>query len=315
MNFIVAVLGSGAATPRLGRHCSAQIVNTNGFKMLVDCGESTQNQIRAYHQKMQSFGTIFISHLHGDHLFGLPGLLSSMHLGGRKEPVNVYAPKGIKDALMPLFEASGTQFEFELNFHELDFVENESREIFRNGRCVVKAFPLYHSIPCYGYLFEEVASQLNLRKGVIEEYQLDEVDIMLLKRGDDITDKEGNVIPNALLTLPPKQPLRYAYCCDTGYREEIIPHIQGVDLLCVESTFDNKFAEIAEQKGHCTAQQAGMLARKANVGKLLLTHFSARYHDVEPLYQEACKEFPNVLIAQDGLFVDVDVIGKQSRGE
>ncbi|MCF0212013.1 MAG: ribonuclease Z [Bacteroidales bacterium] len=264
MNFHIVVLGTGSATPRLGRHCSAQVVKMNGLRALVDCGEGTQNQISAFHQKLQAIGHIFISHLHGDHILGLPGMLSSMHLGGRTEPVTIYSVPGLKEAIMPLLEYSDTHLDYELNFVEIRLEGNESQEIFSDRHGRVLAFPLSHKVPCVGFRFDE---------------------------------RVGN---------PNHRSVSYAYCCDTVYDEAILPHIQGVDLLCVESTYDDACAPLAAMRYHCTARQAATLAQKANAKSLMLTHFSARYHDVEPLLQQAREVFPHTFEAVDGLHVDVD---------
>ena len=271
MNLHVTILGSGAATPRLGRHCSAQVVSINGFKALLDCGEGTQNQIRAFHQRMQSMSHIFISHLHGDHIFGLPGLLSSMHLGGRQTSVDIYSPPGLQAALEPLFLHSESHIDYPLTFHEIVPHDNEEIELLANNQCRVVVFPLHHSVPCIGYRFEENFSQ------------------------EHTTHRR----------------MRYAYCCDTAFSEEIIPHIEGVDLLCMESTFDSSLANLAQERGHCTAAQAAQLAKEAGVKCLLLTHFSARYHHADPLLDEARSLFPNTIEATDGLHLDVDQLIKQ----
>lgn len=272
MNLHVTILGSGAATPRLGRHCSAQVVNLNGFKALVDCGEGTQNQIRAFHQKMQSMSHIFISHLHGDHIFGLPGLLSSMHLGGRQTAVDIYSPPGLQAALEPLFKYSESHIDYPLNFHEVNIEEGEQLLV-ENAQARVTAFPLHHSVPCVGYRMEE----------------------------NFCTDNCSH------------QRRSYAYCCDTAYAADIVPHIQGVDLLCVESTFDTQYDNLAQERGHCTAAQAARLAQEAGAKHLLLTHFSARYHDVTPLLEEARSLFPNTHEARDGMYIDVDQLCKQTQ--
>lgn len=313
MNFLVTILGSGAATPKLGRYCSAQVVNMDGFKMLVDCGESTQNQIRHYRQKMQSFGTIFISHLHGDHIFGLPGLLSTMHLGGRKEPVDIFSPKGLKEALTPLFELSGSDFDFEIKYHEIENDEPVAKEIFHNNHCTVKAFPLYHSIPCFGFIFEEYMPYFQLKQGVAQQYNMSSADIRMVKQGRDYTTEEGIVIPNNELVLPKREPIRYAYCCDTSYNDSLVDIVRGVDLLCVEGTFDKSMEQRALETGHCTTRQAAQLARNAQCGNLLLTHFSARYRDLQPLYDDALEVFPRTLMAEDGLALDLDVLAKYHR--
>lgn len=256
MNFFTTILGSGAALPTAVRHCSGQVVNINGFRILFDCGENTQTQIRVYHQKMQAMATIFITHLHGDHFFGLPGLISSMHLCGRKDPIDIFAPQGIALALQTMLDISGSHIDFEIRYHELTHTTG-AQLIFENLRCRVYAFPLVHSVPTYGYLVEEKP------------------------RG--------------------KNPMRrYAYCSDTGYTEDILPHIQGVNLLCLESTFSHAFAPVATEKLHLTAPMAATLAQKAGVKQLLLTHISARFKDPDVLLKEAQAIFPNTLIATDG---------------
>lgn len=256
MNFYTTILGSGAALPTMARHCSGQVVNINGFRILLDCGENTQTQMRICHQKLQSAGTIFLTHLHGDHFFGLPGLLSTMHLCGRTNPVSIFAPQGIAHAMNTFMEAAGSRLNFEVNYHELSHAEG-CKTVFENYLCRVSAFPLLHSVPTYGYLIEEVPRGSNPAR-------------------------------------------RYAYCTDTGYTESFLPFIHKVDLLCLESTFDNSFASVAAEKLHCTSTQAATLAFKAEAGQLLLTHISARYKDPDKLLAEAQEIFPNTLVATDG---------------
>ena len=261
MNFYTTILGSGAALPTVARHCSGQVVNINGFRILLDCGENTQTQVRVYHQKLQSLSTICITHLHGDHFFGLPGLISSMHLCGRKTPMDIFAPDGIAHVIQTIMTASGSHIEFEIHYHELSHTEG-SLPIFENHLCRIHAFPLVHSVPTYGYLIEEKP------------------------RGK-------------------KPPRRYAYCTDTAYTETILPYIEGANLLCIESTFNNAFAPIAAEKLHCTTSQAATMALKAHAQQLLLTHISARFKEPELLLAEAAAIFPNTLIATDGAQVGI----------
>lgn len=258
MNFYTTVLGTGAAVPALGRHCSSQVVSLNGMRILLDCGESTQEQMRRFHQKMQATSLILISHLHGDHVFGLPGLLSSMHLCGRTEPIDIVSPRGLQNAINPMFEYTGNHLQYEVRYHELDF--DGLQEVFSNAKCSVKAFPLHHSVPTYGYLIEE-----KLRN------------------------------PNATFS-----PGRYAYCCDTAYLESIVPYIRNVDLLCMESTYASDCEEQAGCWLHCTASQAASIARMAEVKKLMLTHFSARYKGLNVILDEACSIFPETILAAEG---------------
>lgn len=311
LRFNILVLGSGAATPTHARHCSGQVVTIGGKRMLIDCGESTQSHLRQYHQRIQSFDTIFISHLHGDHFFGLPGLLSTMHLCGRTEPITVFAPKGIKAAIELLFNVSGTDIRYELNIVELDF--DDKREIYRNPLCTVYAFPLRHSVPTYGFIFQENTTLLNLRKEVKELYNLSNEDCVHVKLGGDLTLADGRVIPNKELTLPPLKPRSYAYCCDTQYFDELVSYVDGVDLLCMESTFGNEYSNLADECLHCTASQAASIASQAHTKQLLLTHFSARYKDLTPLYEEATAIFPNTITAADGALYNIERVENQNE--
>ena len=261
MNLYLSILGSGAALPTGNRRCAAQVLNIGGFKMLIDCAEGTQDRIRQYHIKLQSIGTIFISHLHGDHFFGLPGLFSTMHLCGRTEPVTVVAPIGAREVVETTFRLTGNHIDFPVEWVEMDFDEG-CRRVFECRRCTVDAFPIVHSVPTYGFRFTTKVS-------------------------------EGDV------------PITYAYCCDTAYTEAIVPYISDVDLLCLECTFADELAELAQQRLHLTASQAGRLAHMAGVGQLLLTHISARYREPEILLQQASSEFENTIIAADGMRLEM----------
>lgn len=275
MNFLITILGSGAALPTGHRRCSAQVVNVGGFKMLLDCAEGTQDNIRRCHIKLQALGTILISHLHGDHFFGLPGLLSTMHLCGRTEPVTVIAPKGAKQVIETTFELTGNHIGYPLEFIEMDFSEGLHR-VFEGKRCTVDAFPIVHSVPTYGFRITEV--------------------------------------PRPSTFHSPLFTLSYAYCCDTAYTEDILPYIQGADLLCLECTFANELESLATERQHLTAGQAGRLATLAGVKQLLLTHISARYKDPQILLDQATAEFPNSLLAEDTLVFEIKR-NKGSEGE
>ena len=272
MNFFVTILGSGAALPTGRRRCSAQVVNINGFKMLLDCAEGTQDRIRQHHLKLQSLGTILISHLHGDHFFGLPGLLSTMHLCGRKEPVTVVAPKGARQVIETTFDLTGNHIGYPINFVEMDFAEGLHR-VFESPRCTVDAFPILHSVPTYGFRITEVPRSGERR------------------------------VENGERTL--RSSRVYTYCCDTEYNESLVPYMQGADLLCLECTFADDLADLARQRQHLTAGQAGQLAAQAQPKQLLLTHISARYHEPDLLLQQATAHFPDTTVASDGLVVEV----------
>ena len=272
----------------------------DGMKMLVDCGEGTQNQMFLYYKRIRSLDSIFISHLHGDHWFGLPGLLSSMHLCGRTEPLDIYAPCGLKRVLDAVFDVSGSGLQYELNVHEIDIAQ--PTVIFQNDKCSVTAFPLLHSVPTFGFVFSEAEPLLNLKKDARVRYNLGDADCRNVKAGADFVMPDGTVVPNAEMTLPRRKTHRYAYCCDTGLFDGLADIVRGVDMLCLESTFDNTFRELAAEKGHLTAQQAAQIAAQAEVGQLLLTHFSARYKGdkIEIIVREAKSVFENTIFAKDG---------------
>lgn len=274
--------------------------------MLLDCGEATQNQMHIYNKHIRSLDTIFISHLHGDHWFGLPGLLSSMHLSGRTESLDIYAPEGLKPVLDSVFAISGSGFQYELRIHSIKADKPET--IFENDKCKVTAFPLQHSVPTYGFLFEEAEPELNLKKNARDKYGLSDLDCRNVKKGADFTMPDGTVVPNVEMTLPRRKTHRYAYCCDTGLFDGLADIVHGVDMLCLESTFDHSFRELAAEKGHLTAHQAAQVALQAEVGQLLLTHFSARYKGdkIEIIVREAKSVFENTIFAEDGQTYEVD---------
>lgn len=268
MNFYTTIMGSGAAVPTLMRHCSGQVVNVGGYRLLLDCGEGTQHQMRAYRQKLQSVQLICISHLHGDHFFGLPGLLATLHLCGRTLPVTVIAPQGAQQALDVLLALSSTRLDYELRVIELSHADK--RLVFTSPRCQIWAFPIWHSVPTYGYIIEEVSRSQS-------------------------------------------RPRSMAYCSDTGYHEELADYVRDVDLLCLESTFADDMVSVAEEKQHLTASQAAQIAQQAQVGQLLLTHFSARYRESDVFLQQASAVFPNVVLAEDGLVVPVSYSKSPAR--
>lgn len=281
----LTILGSGAALPTGRRRCAAQMLNIGGFKMLIDCAEGTQDRIRQHHIKLQSISTVLISHLHGDHFFGLAGLLSTMHLCGRSEPMTIVAPKGAREVIETTFALTGNHIDYEIEWVEMDFTAGEQR-VFENKRCTVDAFPIMHSVPTYGFRISTVL-------GVENE-----------ERGTENAAASLSTLSSPLSTL--NSPLTYAYCCDTIYDETMVPHIAGADLLCLECTFANELAELASQRFHLTAGQAGQLARKAGVKQLLLSHISARYKEPEILIEQATEEFEKSLLAADGMRLELN---------
>lgn len=303
MSLYVTILGCSAAIPTRHRNCSAQVVNVDGFKMLIDAGESVQNQIRKSSIKMQSVGTILISHLHGDHFFGLPGLISTMHLCGRTEPVDIFAPEGLQEIMEKIFALGKTVPNFEIRYHTINC--DSPVQILENNKCKVTAFPIYHSVECYGFLVEEKMKALrSIQKDATRLYNLTPDEIFDIKRGADLVRDGKLIAENSLITMPRKAH-RYAYCCDTSYDDDLIPAVHGADLLCFDTTFDAKSEDVAMEKGHGTSVHAAKLALEANVGQLLLSHFSARFSKVDALLAEAQAIFPNTIVAEDLKVIEI----------
>lgn len=258
---------------------------------LIDCGEGTQVQLRKAKAKFSKINHIFISHLHGDHVFGLPGLISSFRLLGRETPLHVYGPKGIKEMMETIFRITETHQGFEVVFHELS--SKKSEKVFEDNRVEVFTIPLDHRIYCNGYLFKEKPKERHLNMQEISKYpEIEICDYHNLKRGKDIQLSDGFILKNENLTKPAEPSVSYAFCSDTRYLESIIPIIKNVDVLYHEATFLHDLKKMADYTGHTTALEAAKIARKANVKKLILGHFSNRYNDLSVFLNEACEIFP-----------------------
>lgn len=264
---------------------------------LIDCGEGTQVQLRKAKAKFSKINHIFISHLHGDHVFGLPGLISSFRLLGRETPLHVYGPKGIKEMMETIFRITETHQGFEVVFHELS--SKKSEKVFEDNRVEVFTIPLDHRIYCNGYLFKEKPKERHLNMQEISKYpEIEICDYHNLKRGKDIQLSDGYILKNENLTKPAEPSVSYAFCSDTRYLESIIPIIKNVDVLYHESTFLHDLKKMADYTGHTTALEAAKIARKANVKKLILGHFSNRYHDLSVFLNEACEIFPETYLPE-----------------
>ncbi len=302
MRFEVTTLGTGAALPARGRFPSAQLVNIHERLHLVDCGEGTQERLRQAEVNFNRIGTILISHMHGDHYLGLMGLLSSMHLNGRLDDLHVYGPAELPEVINIQLRASQTYLRYALHVHVLSHGTGDL--IFGNDRVEVLALRLKHRIPTTGFLFREKPLPRSLR--------LDKVSMIphfarhAVKAGDDLKLADGTVVPNAELTLDPPMQRRYAYCSDTAYAPELIEHLRGVDLLYHEATFTEALATRAKETLHSTAKQAATMARDADVGRLILGHFSSRYKDNRVLLEEALSIFPRTLLADEGRTFVID---------
>lgn len=259
---------------------------------LIDCGEGTQVQLRKAKARFSKINNIFISHLHGDHCFGLPGLIASFRLLGRETALNVYGPKGIKEMMETIFRLTETYRGFEVIYHELS--SKTSEKIYEDNRVEVFTIPLDHRIYCNGYLFREKQGERHLNMQEISKYpEIETCDYHNLKLGKDFELSDGYILKNEILTTEPTKSVSYAFCSDTRYLEDIIPIIENVDVLYHESTFLHNLKEMADYTGHTTALEAARIARKANVGKLILGHFSNRYNDLSVFTDEAREVFPN----------------------
>jgi len=300
MNFELRILGSNAATPAHGRHLSAQVLTIGAESFLIDCGEGTQFQMLKFHVKRHKINRIFISHLHGDHIFGLIGLLMSYDLNGRTAPLHIYSPAGLQPMIDIQFNE---QPKFPLHFHITD--PTMSTLLFENNRVEVSSIPLVHRAPCHGFLFTEKPHQANMIKEKIEAYNIPYQAIPAIKNGGDYTLKDGTVISNEELTKAPARSRKFAYCSDTMYSEAIIPIIKGVDILYHEATFMQDLLPQAQKTMHSTAHQAASIAKQAEVKQLILGHFSSRYDDLTPLLEEAKAIFEKTTLAQEGKLIAV----------
>lgn len=301
--FELLVLGTSSASPTASRNPSAQLLNIAERYFLIDCGEATQIQLRRFKARFQAIDHIFISHLHGDHFFGLPGLLSSMHLLGRKQALTVYGPPELKEVLDKINEVSETRLSYPVQWV---FTSADGLQLlFEDDKVEVFSFPLKHRIFCTGFLFREKPLLRNIDKSKLDRLNISHADIWSLKKGMDVVNTEGRLILNAEATLDPLPPRSYAYCSDTIPTDSTVGFVKGVDLLYHESTFLDDHEERAKKTWHSTARQAASIARKAEVKQLLLGHFSARYTQHEAFLAEAAGEFSNCLLASDGKLIKI----------
>jgi len=300
----LTLLGCYAATPRTITNPTAQVLEIRNRMFLIDCGEGTQVQLRKNKLKFSKINHIFISHLHGDHMYGLVGLISTFMLLNRQTDLHVYGPKGIKEIILLQLRYSNSFTGYNLYFHELE--SKESEVIFEDDKVIVKTIPLQHRIYTNGFLFQEKPKERKLNVEAIEHYQIDKAYYRKIKYGGDITLDNGKIIPNAELSFDPEPTKSYAFCSDTVYNEGIVPHIQNVDVLYHEATFLESEADKAEKTMHSTAKQAATIAKLANVKHLVLGHYSTRYSSIELFQQEAETIFPNVLLGDDGKVLDFE---------
>ena len=294
----LTILGCYSATPRISARTTSQVLESRGHTFLIDCGEGTQMELRKHKIKFNQIKHIFISHLHGDHCFGLIGLISTFRLLNREADLHVYGPKGIKDLIMLQMKLSKSWVDFKLIFHELKSVESEL--IFEDDKIKVHTIPLDHRVYTNGFLFKEKAFDRKLLIDKVKENDIDVAYYRKLKQGADVFNTHGKLISNIDVTNVGIGSKNYAFCSDTAYNEAMVPIIKNVDVLYHESTFLDDHANLCKKTKHSTAKQAAEIAKKAEVGTLILGHYSSRYSSLEGFKTEAQTIFDSVLLAEDG---------------
>jgi ribonuclease Z len=298
MTFEVYILGSSSATPIYQRHPTAQILNIHEKLFLVDCGEGTLIQLNRYHIRFHRINHIFISHLHGDHYLGLMGLLSTMHLQGRSDDMHLYCQPELKEMVDIQLLHSQTHLRYNIVYHFLDAKHPE--KIYEDDDLEVHTIILSHRIPCTGFLFREKPKLRKLIREQLLHFNIPVSAYSSLKNGKDYEDEKGRIIPNVELTTDPRIPRSYAFCSDTIYDETLVPTLKHIDLLYHESTFLSDKADRAKETFHSTAAQAANIAKLAEVKRLIIGHFSARYKNLYPLLEEARGVFENTTLAVEG---------------
>ena len=297
----LSILGCNSATPFQNSHTTSQVLEVKNHLFLIDCGEGTQIQLRNQKIKFSRIKHIFISHLHGDHFYGLVGLISTFRLLGRTSDLYVHGPKGIKEIITLQLKLSNSWTNYNLFFHELD--SKTSQIIFEDDDLLVKTIPLDHRVYTNGFLFQEKSGQRRLDIQKIEDFNIKPYDYQNLKLGKDLITEEGKIIQNQSLTLEPHPVKNYAFCSDTSYNESIVPLIEFVDLLYHEATFLDSHANLAKKTKHSTAKQAAKIAKLSKVKRLILGHFSSRYKDKSQFITEAKSVFDKIELASDGKII------------
>ena len=296
--FKVHILGCGSATPTLHHAPTAQIVNLRDKLYLIDCGEGTQLQMRRYKVRFNRLNHIFISHMHGDHCFGLPGLISTLGMLGRRGELTIHGPAETEAFLSPVLSQFCKELPYNIRFNIID--PQKSELILEDRSLEVYSIPLKHRIPTCGFLFSEKQSEPHIIREMMDFYNVPLREIGDIKKGKDFVAEDGSVVPYTRLTLPADPPKRYAYCSDTAFSPSVIPYIEGVDCLYHESTFLEKDLKRAKETFHSTARQAAEIAMRAGVKKLVLGHYSARYESLDGFLEEAQAVFQNVVLSEEG---------------
>lgn len=306
MTFSVTILGSNSALPTSERFPTAQVINVSERFFLIDCGEGTQMQLRKHKVKFSRINHIFISHLHGDHCFGLIGLISTFGLLGRKADLHIFAHPDLENLLFPQINYFCTDLPFKVVMHPINPKVNDV--IYEDNLLTVSTIPLKHRIPTCGFLIKEKRGLNHLKREMIDFYKIPVKLLPGIKAGDDFITPDGEVVPNSRLTTPAAEPRSYAFCSDTAYKESIVPYIKGTNLLYHESTFLSTEQDLAKQTTHSTAAEAAQIALKASVGKLIIGHFSTRYYNLESFKTEACEIFPDTELANEGTVFSIPLL-------
>ena len=301
VKFEVHILGCGSALPTTKHFASSQVVNIREKLFMIDCGEGAQLQLRKSRLKFSRLNHIFISHLHGDHCFGLMGLISTFSMLGRTADLHIHAPKELEKLLIPHLNFFCKGMGYNVLFHTIDTQQQAC--LYEDRSVSVYSIPLQHRIPCCGFLFSEKATPNHIRRDMIDFYQIPLYELNRIKNGADYQLPDGSCIPNDRLTTPSNPPRKYAYCSDTIYNRKIVEQINGVDLLFHEATFAESEETRAKETFHTTASQAGKIAKEAQVKQLIIGHFSARYEEESTLLEEAQAVFPNTILAKENLCV------------
>lgn len=298
MSFRLTILGSNSALPTSNRYPTAQVLEVPGRCFLIDCGEGTQIQLRRNKFSFSKIRHIFISHLHGDHYFGLIGLLSTMNLLGVKGDVHIYSPSELKTLIQPQLDFIRGEMSIKPIFHPLNL--RKPQLVFENRNIEVLSFPVKHSIPTLGFLFKEKQKPANIKKEMIKVHNIPLAKIKEIKSGADFETEDGEIVPNEKLTTPAKVPKSYAFCTDTAFHQPIAEIINGVDLLYHEATFLEELKDLAEKTLHSTARQAAEMAQLSGASKLLIGHFSSRFKNLDAFKKEAQEVFENTELAIEG---------------
>ena len=294
----LTILGCYSATPRRLNNPTSQVLEINNHIFLIDCGEGTQVQLRKHKIKFNRIKHVFISHLHGDHVYGLVGLVSTFKMLNRETELHIYGPKGIKEFITVQLKLSNAWTDYPLYFHELE--SDQSELIFEDEKVSVQTIPLQHRIYCNGYLFTEKPKERKLNLGAVLNYDIPQAYYKSIKKGKDFVLDSGETIYNSELTFDPEPPKSYAFCSDTKYNEEKLSLLKNTTVLYHESTFLESHKHLCEYTGHSTAKEAALIAKKAKVNQLILGHYSTRYGTTDPFKEEAQSVFKNTHVAEDG---------------